>query len=204
VLGGLKSQDYLLINPQGKMPALAASHLPFGMAESDTISRYLMTTYATTGPSFQPDNPRSNLMARFHDLYLTTIQGCLYKPAPPFGSYATRQDALLELQSQLHVLEDLVVDEGLYLCGTDVSYADAAIFPTLVFCEYMMPKFEGAAPGFRTTLPTKLNNYLHQVRASDSDFAKVYNEVSGNVTFFSKTNSLVKNHENNRLCHRVN
>jgi glutathione S-transferase len=184
-LGGLKSLEYLQVNPQGKMPALVASHLPFGMAESDTISRYLMATYATTEPSFQPDSPRSNLMARFHDMYLTTIQGCLYKPSPPFGSYGTRQDALLELQSQLQVLEDLVVDDGSrYLCGNDVSYADATIFPTLCFCEYMMPKFEGVSKGFQTTLPAKLNKYLQQVRVSDPAFAKIYSEVSDNL--FSK------------------
>ena len=137
-----------------------------------------MTTYATTGPSFQPDLARSNLMARFHDIYLTTIQGCLYKPTPPFGVYGTRQDALLEFQSQLQVLEDLVTDDGLYLCGSEVAYADAAIFPTLVFAVYMMPKFDGAAEGFQITLPPKLNQYFEQVQKYDSAFDKVYHEVS--------------------------
>ncbi|CAB9529819.1 14 kDa zinc-binding protein [Seminavis robusta] len=182
-LGGLKSEEYQQVNPQGKMPALVIHNngvdpsSSFGIAESDTISRYLMSTYATTGPSFQPDLARSNLMARFHDIYLTTIQGCLYKPTPPFGVYQTRQDALLEFQSQLQVLEDLVVDDGQYLCGSDISYADAAIFPTLVFAAFMMPKFDGAAEGFQTTLPPKLNQYLEHVRTYDSAFGKVYNEI---------------------------
>jgi glutathione S-transferase len=171
-LGGLKSESYLKINPQGKMPALASADGSLLLGESDSIARYLMSTYATAGPSFQPDCPKSNLMARFHDIYITTIQGCLYKPSPPFGVYGTRQDALKELEKQLYVLEDMMVEDGLYLCGDQVSYADTAIFPTLVFVKYMQPKFQNGG-----TMPPKLEQYFEQVRSRDSAFAKVYDEV---------------------------
>lgn len=171
-LGGLKSEAYLKVNPQGKMPALTTNDGSLLLGESDTIARYLMSTFATTGPSFQPDNPLSNQLARFHDIYITTIQGCLYKPSPPFGIFATRQEALKELQKQLQVLEDLMVAGGPYLCGDQVSYADAAIFPTLVFVKYMQPKFENGG-----TLPAKLEAYFEQVRIADAAFGKVYDEV---------------------------
>jgi glutathione S-transferase len=181
-LGGLSSPEYLRVNPQGKMPALVV-HMGLdtdvaNIAESDTISRYLMSAYATTGPSFQPDNPRSNLIARFHDLYLTTIQGCLYKPAPPFGTFGTRQDALLEYQKQLGVIEDYVLDGTMYLCGNEVSYADATLFPSLVFAKYMLPKFAASVPLLNTQLPPKLEAYFERVRTNDPAFAKVYDEVS--------------------------
>jgi glutathione S-transferase len=78
-LGGFKSDEYLAINPQGKVPALKCESTGLCIAESDTVARYLMSTYASEGPSFQPDNPISNMIARFHDIYLTSIQMCLYK-----------------------------------------------------------------------------------------------------------------------------
>ena len=83
-LGGFKSEEYLAINPQGKVPALKCASTGLFLAESDTVARYLMSTYANQGPSFQPDNPKSNMIARFHDMYLSTIQMCLYKVRPCF------------------------------------------------------------------------------------------------------------------------
>ena len=186
-VGGLNSEEFLQINPQGKMPALVVqvyeANQKYGLAESDTIARYFMSQYIKKGPTFQPLNPLSNLLARFHDMYLTTIQGCLYKPSPPFGVFGTRQDALVEFQHQLEVLEELAVDEGLYLCGPEISYADATIFPTLVFAQYMMPKFIKSCPslaerGFEGTLPPKLAKYYNNVKEYDPVFAKIYDEVS--------------------------
>lgn len=81
MLGGLKSPEYLARSPLGLMPCLSlqknhASGIKH-ISESDTIARYLLSEYSDVGPSFLPNNPRSNLIARWHDLYLTTIQGCL-------------------------------------------------------------------------------------------------------------------------------
>lgn len=80
-LGGLKSPEYLALSPSGLMPCLAiqkehASGMKH-ISESDTIARYLLSEYSDVGPSFLPENPRSNQIARWHDMYLTTIQGCL-------------------------------------------------------------------------------------------------------------------------------
>jgi glutathione S-transferase len=70
------------------------------------------------------------------------------------------------------------VEEGMYLCGNDISYADAAIFPSLVFAKYMFPKFEGSVQGLDTALPAKLDQYMEQVQSRDPAFRKVYDEVS--------------------------
>ena len=78
-LGGFKSDEYLAVNPHGKVPAIRCESLGLCIAESDTVARYLISTYASQGPSFQPDNPMSNQIARFHDVYLSSIQMCLYK-----------------------------------------------------------------------------------------------------------------------------
>jgi hypothetical protein len=80
-LGGLKSPEYLALSPNGLMPCLSIQkEHESGMkhiSESDTIARYLLSEFSDSGPSFLPENPRSNQIARWHDVYLTTIQGCL-------------------------------------------------------------------------------------------------------------------------------
>lgn len=178
-LGGLKSEEYLALNPQGKMPLLTCEDDEDGamnIPESDTICRYLMSTYSDSGPSFLPDDTRSNLIARLHDMYLTTIQGCMYKPAPPYGIYGTKQDAIAEFQKQLGIIDDLISDEGMYVSGEEVSYGDVALFPTMVFAKLMLPKY-----GIEKPLPDKIDKWFEDVKANDADFAKVYDEVQGGI-----------------------
>jgi glutathione S-transferase len=143
-----------------------------------------MSTYADKGPDFLPDNPRSNLIARIHDMYITTIQGALYKATPPFGIYRTRSDALDELKLQLKVINDLIEDDkdGIYLCGNEVSLADASLFPTMIFIAEMLPKF-----GIDDGVPSKLANWFMEVREKDADFAKVYDEVRKHLCSTSTT-----------------
>ncbi len=180
-LGGLKSPEYLAIHPQGKMPALQRCFIPDGddgrlpcLAESDCISRMLMDRYASLSPSFQPCNPQSNVIARFFDIYLAPLQGAMYKFGPPFAQFGMRADALKEYQKQLSILEQMIPEvDGLYLLGNEVSYADATLFPSLIFANFMLPKF-----GVETPLPPKLSKWFDQVREEDSDFKKIYQEVS--------------------------
>jgi glutathione S-transferase len=182
-LGGLKSNEYLKRNPQGKMPLLTCHESGLNVAESDTIARYLLSEYKSKGPSFEPDNPRSNLIARLHDFYLTTIQGCLYKPAPPFGTFGTRKDAIADVVKQLQIINDLVIDEGLYLCGEHVSLADATLFPTTVFAAHMLPKF-----GVEPALPAKLAKWYEQVAVQDADFTKVQQEIMSGLDAWEEGN----------------
>lgn len=174
-LGGFKSEEYLKINPQGKVPSLKCQTTGEAFAESDTVCRYLMDTYSHLGPSFQPTNPLSNEIARFHDMYLTTIQSCLYRAAPPFGSFGTRKDALKEYSKQLYVIADLMVDDATYMCGDEVSLADATVFPSIVFATFMFPKFDFGAE--TDPIPQKIQFWFQRMMDTDSAFQKVYNEV---------------------------
>lgn len=191
-LGGLKDPAYLKLNPQGKMPLLTISTTSdddniMVIPESDTICRYLLSHYRDVGPSFEPDHVKSNLVARLHDMYLTTIQGCLYKAVPPFGMYGCRKDAIAEFRRQLHVIDDILsVEERIdeedgpyYLFGSQVTLADATLFPTMVFATFMMPKF-GIAEA--EVLPSNIARWYRAVTESDSDFAKVQEEIIGALT----------------------
>jgi glutathione S-transferase len=173
-LGGFQSDEYLAINPQGKVPALKCQIAGITIAESDTVCRYLMSTYADTGPSFQPDNPASNMIARFHDIYLTSIQMCLYKPGPPFGMYGTRKDALREFSKQMYVIGDLMDETGPYLCGNEVSLADAAVFPTIAFAVHMLPKFDHSID---KPVPEHIEKWFQTMIDTDDAFKQVYDEV---------------------------
>lgn len=177
-LGGLKTPEYLALSPQGKMPLLTVAETGLAIPESDTICRYLLSRYSDVGPSFLPDDVRSNLIARLHDMYITTIQGCLYKAAPPFGIYRTRKDAIAELRKQMKVIDDVIEDskDGIYLFGAEVSLADATLFPTMIFVKYMMPKF--GVPESEA-LPPKIEKWFNNVKEQDLDFDRVFNEVNG-------------------------
>jgi len=186
-LGGFKSEKYLAINPQGKVPSLKCQTDGRSFAESDTVCRYLISTYSDLGPSFQPDNPLSNEIARFHDMYLTTVQTCLYKAGPPFGIYGSRKDALKEYSKQLYVIAELMGDEGLYMCGDEVSLADATVFPSIVFASFMYPKFdtEGLFEG-KPPIPKKIEDWYQRMIDTDSAFKKVYDEISGALSGWSE------------------
>jgi diadenosine tetraphosphate (Ap4A) HIT family hydrolase/glutathione S-transferase len=174
-LGGLNSDAYRAINPQMKMPAYQDQHVT--LAESDTIARYLLSKFPSHGPSFEPDHAISNLLCRFHDMYITPIQGCLYKPTPPFGSFGTRSKALNELVKQWGIIDSYLDDKSSpYLFGDKVSLADATLFPTAVFMNFMFPKFDALVQG--PALPTKLEAWFRRVRFQDPAFAKVYTEIT--------------------------
>uniref|UniRef100_A0A7S0BWJ6 HIT domain-containing protein n=1 Tax=Proboscia inermis TaxID=420281 RepID=A0A7S0BWJ6_9STRA len=178
-LGGFRSPEYLALNPQGKMPLLVSGDM--AIPESDTICRYLLTQYADSGPSFQPDHYKSNLVARIHDMYMTTIQGCLYKAAPPFGIYGSRKEAQAEFIRQISVVADIVNDDdGRYLLGDEVSYADAALFPTMVFAAYLFPKF---VSGYieDQILPKRLKGWYYGLIETDDVFRKVHDEILGGL-----------------------
>ena len=98
-----RSAEYLALNPEGKMPLLVSDDIT--LPESDTICRYLLDRFGDTAPSFMPSSAasraRSDLLCRLHDMYLTTIQGAMYKATPPFGIFGSRLDALQELREQV-------------------------------------------------------------------------------------------------------
>jgi histidine triad (HIT) family protein len=200
-LGGIKSPEFAAINPQQKMPALVrhgntdavaeGDQQPLCLGESDTICRYLLKTYQDRGPSFMPDDPVSNLLARIHDVYMAPIQGCMYKSDPPFGMFGSRIDALREYKRQWSIVESLLIppppgaraSAPTYLLGDEVSLADAYLFPQAVFARHMLPKFEpdDEKASSSTVLPPTIEAWYQHVTATDSDFARVRDEIMGGL-----------------------
>jgi len=124
------------LNPQGKMPLLVDNDI--AIPESDTICRYLLDKYASTGPSFIPQDQLlrslNEQICRLHDIYITPIQACMYRaPGSLFSSFGNnRLAALEELKRQLHNIEQLLANfdkllsrdkKGNFLCGEEISLA---------------------------------------------------------------------------------
>ena len=152
-LGGLKSEAYLAVNPQGKMPALVGDQKTV-VYESDTIARFLGGLYGDRpGPgkfAEEPGTPlalKSDILCRHHDIYLAPLQGALYKASPfgqPYSALGSRRSALLEFTKQLAILEDFIEEMPMpYVLGKEPTQADCALFPTLLFAVKMLPFYEG-------------------------------------------------------------
>ena len=154
-IGGLKSPEYLSLNLQGKMPLLVSSD-GMSIPESDTICRYLLDKYPG-GPSFVPTDIKQRVLSdqicRHHDMYLSPVQGSMYKiPGSIYSTYGQdRTLALAELKKQLFGIEDIVATfdakypslAGNFLSGQEISLADVSLYPTVIFCMYMLPQFFG-------------------------------------------------------------
>mmetsp|Transcript_42175 Transcript_42175/g.100116 ORF Transcript_42175/g.100116 Transcript_42175/m.100116 type:complete len:300 (-) Transcript_42175:178-1077(-) len=170
------------------MPLLVCDDIT--LPESDTICRHLLALFPE-GPSFVPASlaarARADLLARLHDMYITTIQGVLYKPNPPFGMYASRTDAIAELRKQLKILSDAADPAGPYLAGSELSIADAAIFPTMLFVWNMLPRFLPSGEVFspETEFPT-LAKWFSTIQDTEPVFARVAGEVQGGLDFWAK------------------
>lgn len=153
----LNTNDKLPFLLQGKIPVYQSSE-GLTISESDTIVRYVLNKFPQ-GPSFYPEDQNlrclSEQITRFHDIYITPIQGCMYKKQGyKFSVYGTdRKSALNELFRQLLGLESILENfnskfpslslakQRTFLCGSNPSIADVTLYPTMVFCNYMLPRY---------------------------------------------------------------
>ena len=80
---------------------------------------------------------------------------------------AERADKLKRLAFQLNVLSSII--KGPYVSGNDMGLADAALFPTLTFCNFMLPEIFGWKQAFTGS---KLQAYWDFMQ-SDADASQV-------------------------------
>ena len=176
-IGGVKSESFLQINPQGKMPLLV---LPDGLClpESQVIESYLLDKYKGVGPDLLPQTPElraiAALASRIHDIYIAPIQGCMYKPNE---DAVDRRKKIGEINFQLDVLEKTILG-GPFVCGKEISYGDGALLPTFVFFTYILPRHFGWNSVF-TNRP-KLAAWWDAVSA-DPEGARIIKEMNGGL-----------------------
>ena len=118
--GGLKSPEYLAINPIGKLPALV---LDCGqvIAESDTILEYLEDAFPQSPlrPVDHKETARQRLIARVGDLYVAAPMSVLFKHINP----RARDEAVVE--QEFSKLEAGLDHLDTHLCGLEPAAAGA-------------------------------------------------------------------------------
>mmetsp|Transcript_23316 Transcript_23316/g.64430 ORF Transcript_23316/g.64430 Transcript_23316/m.64430 type:complete len:273 (-) Transcript_23316:347-1165(-) len=142
ILGGLKTPEYLAKNPQGKMPLLL---LPDGGAipESEVIVQYLCDKFSSKGPKLHAATPEAravgNTVTRFLDVYINPIQSCMYQK---MDSAEERAKQIGQIAAQMDAIEFAIKDTASpFITGSEMTTADGALFPTIVFMQYILPKF---------------------------------------------------------------
>lgn len=174
-LGGMKSEEYVKLSPEGKMPAMLCEDGQTGLCESQVILDYLSDKYSDVGPSFVPataeGRAKAALIARLADLYIVSIQGAMYRGPMDI---ATRAANIAEIDRQLDILERAF--EGPYAAGSEMSTGDFSLFPTFVFMTYILPRHFGWEDVFKGR--PKLRAWW-DLMLTDADVKKVFDEVDG-------------------------
>jgi glutathione S-transferase len=150
------------------------------LPESEVIAQYLCDKYATSGPSLTPDTAEAraccNLATRVHDVYIAAAQGAMYRGPMDRGA---RANGIAEIAKQIAVLEEIATrTPGPFIAGTEKSTADAALFPTFIFIEFLLPKYFGWRDAFAKAPNLKT---WYAAMLADADAKATYDEVRGGL-----------------------
>jgi glutathione S-transferase len=141
--GGIKTPDFLKMNPMGKMPTL--DDQGFAVAESGVILEYLED--AGGGKPLLPKDARgranARLIARITDIYLMAQTSGMFRNLNPAQRNQADVDAAITgTKNALRYLEHYVDANGPYLCGKELTIADCTLLPSLLMCvKYIYPRF---------------------------------------------------------------
>jgi glutathione S-transferase len=131
--GGIKSAEYLALNPMGKMPALDVGGKC--LAESMVIVEYIEDAHPQKPllPQDPVERANARLLARIVDLYIAPQSGPFFRNMNP----ATRNEAEVEagkkaLAKALADLEHFMSAQGPWANGATFSIADVAMLPSLL------------------------------------------------------------------------
>src|ERR1700757_2898424 len=143
--GGMKSPEYLKINPLGKIPTLEVDGTI--IPESEIINEYLEEKFPT--PALMPKTPEARakvrVFTRFHDLSLDPPLRALFGQLNPKSrDEKVVNERLTEFNQRLDQLEAMLAPSG-FAAGPEFTLADCALAPTMFFATNMLPGF-GAKP----------------------------------------------------------
>lgn len=128
--GGIKSPEYLKLNPIGKMPALEVDGR--GIGESSIICDYLEDAFPQKSglPKDLFDRARSRLVGRITDLYLAAQVGPLFRQMNPAKrDQAAVEAAGKEIAKAYEYLEK-AMGPGPFCVGDTPTFGDCALGPT--------------------------------------------------------------------------
>lgn len=130
--GGLKSPEYLALNPIGKAPCLIVDE-SLALPESAVILEYLEESFPEVPlmPSSPEARARVRLIARIGDLYVANPAFGLFAQLNPAVRDAAVAAALLDkVEEGLGWLEGHIAEAG-FAAGGELTIADCTIIPPL-------------------------------------------------------------------------
>lgn len=138
--GGIKSADFLRINPIGKMPAMEVDGR--ALAESMVLLDYLEDAYPTPAllPDAAVDRAQARLLGRIVDLYVTPHGRAYFGNMNPATRKADEVAAGTEAYRKSLAQLEHFMGNGPYAVGHKLGYADVAMLP----CLQMMSIVAGA------------------------------------------------------------
>jgi glutathione S-transferase len=132
--GGTKSDEYLSMNPMGRVPALVLDNGTV-IPESDTIVEYLEDAFPAKSlrPASAEDKAKARLIARVAELYVIAPGSGLFGQMNP----ATRDTAAVDaafaaVDSGLTHL-NVFLGDGPYAVGDTLTTADCCLAPILFY-----------------------------------------------------------------------
>lgn len=173
--GGMKSEEYLAINPIGKVPCLTTDE-GLNLPESEVIVEYLEDRFkkpALRG-SKPEDKAAARLISRMADLYLMAAVGKLFTQFDPATrDQAVIKAALADTAKALGQIEGYMSGKK-HAAGPKFTTADCALTPHLFFVDRTLPMF-GVKKPFAAT--PKLAKYWKS-RAKHDVSAKAIEEMA--------------------------
>jgi glutathione S-transferase len=181
--GGLKSPEYLAMNPLGKMPAL--EHDGRYLFESSVLGEYLEEAFPATPllPADPWQRARARLLVRILDVYISPETGVLFRNLGPAQRDAAAVEAASTRLAEYFVILDGQMAVAGFAAGPAASLADCALLPTLMLLQKtVVPAFGIADPA--ATLP-RLTAWFAHARA-DARFSAFMAEYDVAVDAFLK------------------
>jgi glutathione S-transferase len=128
--GGIKSPEYLKLNPIGKMPTLDVDGK--GIGESTIICDYLEDVYPQKSglPKDPLDRARSRLVGRITDLYLVQHVGPLFRQMNPASRDAAAVETAGKEIAKAYGYLEQVMGPGPFCIGATPTFGDCALSTT--------------------------------------------------------------------------
>jgi glutathione S-transferase len=131
--GGFKSEEYLAINPIGKVPCLVTDD-GLALPESEVIVEYIEDAYPkpVLRPRKADERAQVRLISRVTDIYLVPAMSKTFALLAPTRDPAAVAVAIEEVNKALAHLEKYATGKK-HIAGNKFTVADCAVTPILFF-----------------------------------------------------------------------
>jgi glutathione S-transferase len=170
---GLKSPEFLAINPMGRIPVLLLEGGD-AIVESETILDYLEDAFPQPPlmPSSPLDRAHVRTLIRVTDNYITPPTARLFPHLDPsHRDAAVVTDEIKRMGDGLKYL-DHYLPNSMYAHGTGLTLADCCVFPSLYLCEIITGQL--GKPGVFQAFPS-VSGYFAR---SNEHLGRIHEEIT--------------------------